>query len=236
MSKIFAVIQKELRLYWNSPIAYIFIVSFLVISFWFFFRGFFITGQAEMRYFFSLLPWIFLFLIPALTMRLWSEEYRQGTIETLLTSSLSYWQVIGGKFLATLFFLLITLLATLSLPISISFIGSLDVGTVFVGYVGAFLLGALYIALGLFISAMSNNQIVSFIMTVIFCFVIFIIGEPIVTFSLPGFIAPVFQFISAGAHYSSMVRGIIDTQDVVYFISLIGLLLYCNLHVLQSRK
>ena len=236
MKPFIAILKKELRLYWNSPIAYVFIIAFLGISFWFFFRTFFLVGQTEMRPFFNLLPWIYLFIIPALTMRSWSEEYRQGTIETLLTSSLSYVKIILGKFTATTIFLAITLIATLSLPISISFIGNLDIGTVFVGYLGALFLGMLYIAIGLFISSMFNNQIVSFIISVIACFILFVIGEPIVTFSLAGFFAPILEFIGVGSHYDAMVRGVIDTKDLIYYLSVSALFLYLNLQVLLFKK
>ena len=236
MKPFLAIVQKELRLYWNSPIAYVFIIAFLGISFWFFFRTFFIVGQTEMRSFFNLLPWIYLFLIPALTMRMWSEEYKQGTIETLLTSSLSYTKIILGKFLASLTFLCVTLAATLVLPLSLATIGNLDEGTVFVGYIGAVLLGALYISIGTFISATTNNQIVAFIISVLTCFILFILGEPIVTFSLPGIFAPILKFIGVGSHYDTLVRGVIDTKDVLYYISTTALFLYFNLQILVLRK
>jgi len=231
-----ALIKKELRQYWNSPIAYIFIIAFLGISFWFFFRTFFITGQTEMRSFFQLLPWIFLFLIPSLTMRLWSEEYKQGTIETLLTLPLERSKIVFGKFLASTIFFTITLLSTLTLPISISFIGNLDWGVVLVGYLGSLLLGATYIALGTFISSLTNNQIVAFIISVISCFALFILGDSIVTFSLPGFMAPILRFIGVSSHYDAMVKGVIDSRDIIYYISVIGLFLFLNKQVLKSKK
>lgn len=233
---MFALIQKELRAYWNSPIAYIFIGVFLVTSFWFFFRTFFLMGQADMRGFFDLLPWIFLFLIPALTMRIWSEEYKQGTIELLMTSSLSMRSIVLGKFFAVVLFFLLAMAATLSLPLSVSLVGNLDVGATMAGYIGSLLLGISYIAIGVFISSCTKNQIVAFIMSVVVCFIFFIIGQPIVIFALPGFIAPIFEFISLGAHYDSIVRGVVDTRDVVYYLSIIGLFLYLNKLSLLARR
>jgi ABC-2 type transport system permease protein len=233
---MFALIQKELRAYWNSPIAYIFISVFLVTSFWFFFRTFFLMGQADMRGFFDLLPWIFLFLIPALTMRIWSEEYKQGTIELLLTSSLSMRSIVFGKFFAVVLFFLLAMAATLSLPLSVAMVGNLDIGATFAGYIGSLLLGISYIAIGVFISSCTKNQIVAFIMSVVVCFIFFIIGQPIVIFALPGFIAPIFEFVSLGAHYDSIVRGVVDTRDIIYYLSIIGLFLYLNKLTLLSRR
>lgn len=236
MNQICALIQKELRLSFNSPIAYIFIIGFLSVSFWFFFKTFFLAGQLEMRSFFDFLPWIFLFLLPAFTMRLWSEEYRLGTIETLLTSSLSIGKVVCGKFLASVIFLVIVLVSTLTLPLSLSFLGSLDWGAVFIAYIGSLLLGTSYIALGLFMSALTNNQIVAFIVSVIAAFLLYILGESFVTFALPGFIVPVFEFLGLGAHYHSIIRGVIDTKDLIYYLSFIGFFLFMNVQVLKGRK
>jgi len=236
MTPLFALVRKELRLYFNSPIAYIFLTVFLALSSWFFFRGFFLVGQADLRGFFGFLPWIFLFLIPALTMRLWAEERRQGTIETLLTSSLSLRQVVLGKFVASFSFLLIALAASFTLPISIHFIGSLDWGVVLAGYVGALLLGASYISFGLFVSALTSNQIVAFISSVIVLFLLFILGQSIVTFALPGFIVPFFEFFSLGSHYDAIIRGVIDTRDVLYYLSFSALFLYFNYLAINAQK
>lgn len=231
-----ALIKKELRLYFNSPIAYIFLVAFLSLSAWFFFRGFFLVGQVEMRGFFGLLPWIFLFLIPALTMRLWSEEFRQGTIETLLTSSASIMQTVLAKFIATGVFLSIALLATFILPISLSALGDLDWGTVLVAYLGALFLGLSYTALGLFISSLTQNQIVAFILSVLATFALLIFASPIVTYALPGFLIPFIDFISLGSHYDSIIRGVIDTKDIIYYFSFIFLFIFLNTEVLKQQK
>lgn len=236
MQALSALIRKELRLYFNSPIAYIFIVVFISFSMWMFFRGFFLTNQADLRGYFDFLPWIFLFLIPANTMRMWAEEYRQGTVETLLTSSLPIHFAVLGKFLASIAFLGLALLLTFLLPISISFIGNLDWGVILVAYLGVFLLGAAYTALGLFISSITNNQIVAFILAVIVTFAFYILGSTIVTFALPGFITGILQAISLGNHYDSIIRGVVDTRDIIYYLSFIGFFLLLNYYVLKSRR
>lgn len=236
MTQLLALIQKELRLYFNSPIAYIFLVVFLTFSFWFFFKTFFLAGQLEMRGFFDFMPWMFLFLLPALTMRLWSEEYKQGTIETLLTSSLSIEKAVLGKFIATALFLLLVLVSTLTLPLSLSFLGQLDWGVVFVAYIGAFFLGMSYIVIGLLLSALTNNQIVAFILSVLAVFAFYILGETIVTVFLPGFVTPVLEFLGLGAHYHSIIRGVIDTRDMIYYFSFIGFFLFFNVQILKGKN
>ena len=236
MKKFTALVVKELRIYFNSPIAYIFLVAFLSFSAWLFFRAFFIIGQTEMRSFFGILPWVFLFLIPALTMRIWSEEYRQGTIETLLTSAVSVSQVVSAKALSAFIFLAISLFLTLTIPLSLHLIGNLDWGVVLTAYIGTLFLGMAYMALGLFISALTNNQIVAFILSVLIIFAFFILGEPIVTFVLPWWLASLFEFVSLGSHYHSIIRGVIDTRDVIYYASFIGLFLFLNMQTLKARK
>jgi len=231
-----SLITKELRVYFNSPIAYIFVVALLGFMFWYFFRNFFLVGQADMRAFFDLMPWIFLFLIPALTMRLWSEEIRQGTIETLLTSSVPLYIVVIGKYLASMIFLLISLALTMVLPIVISSIGNLDWGVVLVAYFGTLLLGSAYITIGLLVSSLTRNQIVAFIISVVISFTLFIISQPIVTYSLPAYVVPFIDFISFGSHYSSIIRGVIDSRDVIYYLSFTALLLYINTQILSLKR
>ena len=236
MKPFFALFRRELRQFWNSPIAYIFAVAFVVLSFWLFFRLFFLVGQTEMRGFFDILPQIFLLFLPALTMRLFSEEYRQGTIETLLTSSIPISQAVLAKFCASLLFLVVTLAATFALPITLSFFGNLDWGQVISSYFGAFLLGSSYISLGLLLSILTSNQIVAFLITALSAFLLLIIGSDIVIFSLPSFLVPTFQFLSLSTHYSSMTRGVIDTRDLLYFLSFIALFLYSSMLMLKKKQ
>lgn len=236
MSHIFAIAKKELRLYFNSPMAYIFIVVFLVLSSWLFFRQFFINGQADMRAFFSMLPWIFLFLIPAITMKMWAEEKKTGTMEILLTFPVKDYEVVIGKFLATVLFLAITLLCSLIIPIIIGYLGDPDGGVIFTSYVGAILMGASYLAIGLWTSSLTNNQIVAFILAVVVCFAFYIIGDLIVTAVLPDMLVPVFQYLGLANHYSSIARGVIDSRDIIYYTSFIFFFLYLNSQSIASRK
>jgi len=236
MKKIWALAKKELRIYFNSPIAYIFLVAFLGLSSWIFFRTFFLAGQAQMRGFFEILPWIFLLLIPSLTMRIWSEEFRSGTIETLFTSSISIPAAVAGKILASFLFLIICLLLTFPLAISVGTLGNLDWGAVAAGYFGAFFLGASFIALGFFISAATKNQIVAFILSAFSCFLFLIIGSQFVIFSLPNFLGNFCRFISLGTHFDSMLRGVFDTRDLIFYFSFISLFLFLNIEILQIKK
>ncbi|HPN67281.1 MAG TPA: ABC transporter permease subunit [bacterium] len=235
-TQLTALLKKELRIYFNSPIAYIFVVVMLGFSFWWFFRSFFLVGQTEIRTLFEILPWIYLFIIPALTMRMWSEEYRGGTIETLLTSSVPMYQLVIGKFLSSFIFLVITLVMTLPLPIVLSTLGNLDWGVVVAGYIGALLIGSAYISIGMLISSFSVNQIVSYIITALICFALYIISQSFVIYSLPSIVVPIIDFISLGSHYDSIIRGVIDTKDLIYYCSLCLLLLYTNAYVLYSKR
>jgi len=194
------------------------------------------VSQADLRGFFSVLPWVFLFLIPALTMRLWSEEYRQGTIETLLTSSITIPEAVAAKFAASFIFLAIALAATFSLPISVSFLGNLDWGIIATSYIGALLLGGSYLSIGIFLSSITSNQIVAFITSVILAFAFFIIGETIVTFTLPNFLVSLFEFFGLGQHYNSIIRGVIDTRDLLFYFSFIFFFLYLNVQTLKLKK
>lgn len=222
--------------YFNSPIAYIFLSFYLVMGNWLFLNTFFFYNEATMRNYFTLLPWIFLFLTPAITMRLWAEEKRSGTIEFLLTLPITEWQAVWGKFLSSLAFLAIALALTITLPLTIAQLGKVDAG-VFVGsYLGALFLGAFYLALGLFISALTKNQIIAFIVSVVACFIFFIIDTEFVTLTVPHAVAPFFQFLGVGTHFNSISRGVIDTKDIVYYLSFIILFLWLNKQVIEMRK
>lgn len=231
-----SIVKKELRIYFNTPIAYIFVMVLLGLTFWLFFRNFFLVGQVDMRSFFNFLPWTFLFLIPALTMRLWAEESRQGTIENLLTSSVPLPLIVASKFCASLLFLFIALACTLPLPIALSFLGKLDWGATIVSYLGSLLIGAGYISLGLLVSSLTKNQIVAFIISVLISFFLFILAQPVVTYSLPNFLVEIINFISFGAHYESITRGVIDSRDVLYYLSFIALALYFNTYFLYNKR
>lgn len=235
MKHFWPIFKKEFAGYINSPLAYIFVGLFLVIGNWLFFQSFFVLNQANVRPYFDLLPWIFLFITPALTMRLWAEEKKTGTIETLLTFPVRDIEVILAKFFSSLLFLSIVLLLSITLPITASSLGDVDWGVVIGGYLGAIFLGALYLALGLFISSLCKNQIVAFLITLVSCFILFIMGTPFVLQAVP-FLAPVLRVVGSGSHFFNLARGIVDTRDFIYYVSIISLFLYLNNQVLASRN
>lgn len=235
LQKIYILAKKELMAYFNSPIAYVFLAVFLVVGNWLFFNVFFIQAQATMRNYFILLPWIFLFLMPAVTMRLWSEEKRSGTIEFLLTLPVTDWQVVLGKFIGGIVFLIIALILTLSIPISVSSLGNMDFGPVIGSYLGAIFMGTAYLALGLFVSSLTKNQIIAFIGAIGVSFLFFIIGNDFVVATSPQFLAPVLKALGLGAHFENIARGVIDTKDIIYYISFIWLFLWLNKNVIESR-
>lgn len=228
--------RKEFWGYFNSPVAYIFMTVFLVFTSWAFFRTYFINQEATLRPFFELIPKIFLFLIPAVTMRLWSEEQKMGTIEGLLTAPVTEWDAVMGKFLASFAFLLITLLFSLVLPVIVFLTGSPDWGMIVTGYAGTVLLGGAYLAIGLWISSLTSNQIVAFIFSVATIFVLFIVGEPIVLHTAPTALVPFLKYVGMGSHFNSILRGVIDSRDLIYYLSLMILFLYLNVATLQNRK
>ena len=236
MSAILALTKKELKIYFNSSIAYIFIIVFLVVSSWFFFRGFFIFDQASQRGFFGLLPWIFLFLIPAVTMRLWSEEKKMGTLETLMTLPVTETQVVIGKFLASFVFLLLTLVLSLVLTVLLAYLGEPDLGVIWASYLGALFMGSAYLAIGLWVSSFTENQIISFILAITVSFAMLIVGESIVTMALPQWIVPILQYLGLGTHFNSIMRGVIDSRDVIYYLSVIGFFLYLNVLNIKKRS
>jgi ABC-2 type transport system permease protein len=233
---IFIIFRKELMSYFNSPIAYIFIGAFLIVGNWLFFKTFWLLGQASLRPYFSLLPWLFMFLAPALTMRLWAEEKKMGTEEFLLTLPITNWQAVLAKFFSALFFLMITLALTFSLPLTVASFGELDWGPVVGSYLGAVLLGGAYLAIGVFISSLTRNQIIAFIVSLAVCFTWFLIGEDFVAVGLPHFLVGLAQFIGLGQRFSSMARGVMDSRDFIYYGSLIGLFLWLNVKALEARK
>lgn len=232
---IYTLFKKELMSYFNSPIAYIFIGVFLVVGNWLFFKNFFLVGQDTMRDYFSLLPWIFLFLSPALTMRLWAEEKKSGTIEFLLTLPVTDWQVVLAKFFGSLAFMFIALLLTITIPISLAAIGNVDFGPIIGGYLGALLLGGSYLALGLFISSLTKNQIIAFVLGIMVCFAAFIVGADFVLVGAPQFIAPYMAFLGLGSHFNNIAKGVIDTKDIIYYLSFIFLFLWLNARTIESR-
>lgn len=233
---VLAIFKREFKSYFNSPIAYIYITVFLGVSNWLFFRGFFLINQADMRNFFSLMPWIFLFFVPAITMKLWAEEKKLGTDEILMTLPINDYEVVLGKFLAS-FALLVSIVGlSLILPIIVFSLGNPDGGTIVCGYLGVLLMGAAYLSIGLFASTLTENQIVAFILGIVVCFIMLIIGEDIVLFSAPASLVPILRYLGLGSHFASIGRGVIDSRDIIYYLSVIGFFTYLSIHTIESRK
>jgi len=236
MSTTSTIFQKEFKSYFNSPIAYIFIITFLLFSGWLFFRTFFLIGQAHLRPLFGILPWLFLILAPAVTMRAWAEEKKLGTMEVLMTLPLRDYEAVLGKFLANFVFIIITLLLTFPLVATTYVLGEPDTGAIVGGYLGACLMGGAYLAIGLFVSSLTKNQIVAFIIGIVTCFALLIVGEDIVLMSAPSVVVPLFTYLGLGAHFESISRGVIDSRDLIYYLSVIGFFLFLNTLTLESRK
>ena len=234
MLQVVHILNKELKDYFISPIAYIVISIFLVVTGWFFFSTFFLYNQADMRLFFSLLPIIFSFIIPAITMRLFSEELNIGSYEILLTLPVTHRDIITGKFLASVIFISAALAPTLSYPIFISFLGDLDLGPVVGGYIGAILLGATYTAIGLFASSLTRNQIIAFIVSMIICLILTLIDKML--FFFPRELIDIIGYMGADFHFKNIARGIIDSRDILYFLSISFISLYCTHIVLKGKE
>jgi len=233
MNQTFQIFKKEFKDYFVSPVAYIVISIFLLVTGWFFFTTFFIYSQASMRTFFSLLPMTFSFVIPAVTMRLFSEEMKVGSYEILVTMPVTFRDIILGKFFAAVAFIAAMLLPTLAYPISISFLGQLDWGPVIGGYTGAMLLGAAFCGIGLFASSLTRNQIVAFIMGMVICFGLTLIDRVLLFF--PQSLLGVVGYLGANFHFQNISKGIIDSRDVLYFLSVIFISLYAT-HLAMQEK
>ena len=189
-----------------------------------------------MRGFFGLMPWIFLFFIPAVTMKLWAEEKKIGTIEILMTLPIRDYEVVLGKFFASFALLVVTVLLSLVIPFSVMYAGDPDGGIIITGYIGLLLMGAAYLAIGLCASTLTENQIIAFILAIFTCFALLIIGEDIVLFNAPDWLFPIFSYLGLGSHYSSILRGVLDSRDIIYYLSVIGFFLYLSTLAVESRK
>jgi ABC-2 type transport system permease protein len=234
MKNIRHILGKELKSYFIAPIAYIVIAIFLLITGWFFFSTFFLYNQASLRNFFNLLPIIFSFIIPAVTMRLFSEELYVGSYEILMTLPLTFTEVIVGKFLAAVAFVMIMLLPTLSYTVTIALLGKLDLGPIIGGYIGAIFLGALFSAIGLLASSLTRNQIIAFIIGMSICFALTLIDKML--FFLPESLLGVLEYMGADFHFQNIAKGIIDSRDILYFASSTFVALYANNLVMQGKK
>ena len=224
MQQVKYIFKKEFGAYFVSPIAYIVISIFLLVTGWFFFMTFFLHNQANLRNFFGLLPITFSFVIPAVTMRLFSEELNTGSYEILLTMPVRSIDVVLGKFLAGVAFVGAMLVPTLAYPLIMSFLGPLDWGPVIGGYIGALLLGASFTSVGLFASSLTRNQIVAFIIGMVICFSLTLIDKML--FFLPQSLLGFLEYLGAAFHFENISKGIIDSRDLLYFLSLSFIALY----------
>ncbi len=234
MRQVAHIFRKEFNAYFISPIAYIVISIFLLVTGWFFFATFFLNNQASLRFFYRLLPVVFAFVIPAITMRLISEELNVGSHEILLTMPVTVRDVILGKFFASVAMIVAMLIPTIAYPLTVSLIGPLDWGPVVGGYVGAVFLGAAFSAIGLFASALTRNQIIAFIMGLAICFTLTLIDKML--YFLPRSLLGVFAYLGADFHFQNIAKGIIDTRDILYFVSVCFVGLYGAYLALQAKN
>jgi ABC-2 type transport system permease protein len=236
------ILKRELKSFFDSPIAYVFLVVFLVLlGFLTFSVGrYYENGQADLRAFFFWHPWVYLILVPAAAMRLWAEERRSGTIELLLTMPVTMPQAILGKFLAAWVFLGIALALTLPVLLTTLYLGSPDLGVALIGYLGSFLLAGTYLSVGMLTSAMTRNQVISFVLSVVICLFLLLAGWPPVTESLvrwaPSWMVNGVAAFSFMPHFASMQRGVVDLRDLVYFASVMVFMLFASSMVLENRK
>jgi ABC-2 type transport system permease protein len=232
---VWAIAKKEFRGAFVTPVAYAYLVVYLAFTNWFFFRTFFVLGDATMRGFFSLLPWTLVFLLPALTMRMWSEERKFGTLEVLLTWPVREGEAVFGKFLGGLGLLAVSLVGTFPIALTVFVLGNPDRGPVLAGYLGLVLFGAAALAVGIYASSLTENQIVAYIAGVAMTFALFVAGEDFVVMTAPAVLAPLLSGAGLGARYWSIGRGVIDSRDLLYFAAVIFFFLYLATRRLQRR-
>ena len=228
------IFLKELRSFFNSPVAYIVIVVYLAILGWFFVSNLFLNNVSTLRTVFEMTPFLLLFFAPAMTMRLISEEKKAGTLELLFTKPIKEYEIVTGKFLAAWGLYFFTLLPTLCYYITVTLIGTLDTGVVIGGYLGLFLVGAVFLAISVFGSALTENQVVAFIVSLFIVFALFMLDK--ILFYLPSSLANILEYVSIDYHFSNIARGVIDTRDIIYYISTIGFALFLATGVLQKRR
>lgn len=233
-SNILTIFRRELRSYFNSPVAYVVIIVFLAIVGWFFTSNLFIMNVATMRMVFDIVPFIYLFFIPAITMRLLAEEKKSGTLELLTTKPIRDVEIVVGKFLAAWALLAATLLPTLLYFFTMVSLGNLDIGPVLSGYVGLLLMGAVFVAIGLLASSVTENQIVAFIVTFLITFVLFMMDKFLIF--MPGALTSTLEFLAIDFHYQNIARGVIDSRNIIYFGSMLGFSLLLATMSLERRK
>jgi ABC-2 type transport system permease protein len=242
MNQVWPIFKREFAAYFATPLAYVFIVIFLFAmgAFTFYIGHFYDNGVADLGVFFSYHPWLYLFLVPAIAMRLWAEERHTGTMELLLTLPIPLWATVVGKYLAAWAFTGIALILTFPIWLTVNYLGSPDNGVILAGYLGSFLMAGSYLAIGSCISATTNNQVIAFVVTVVVCFLFTILGAPLVLDVVRGWAPQAlidavssFSFLT---HFAAITAGVIDLRDVIFFFSLIGLFLTANVVILDLKK
>jgi ABC-2 type transport system permease protein len=242
MQNVGIIVRRELASYFATPLAYVFILIFLVLAnaLTFYFGGLYEVGQADLQSFFRFHPWLYLFLIPAVSMRLWAEERKTGSIELLLTQPVTLWQAVLGKFLAAWAFTSLALALTFPLWITINYLGDPDNGTILTAYVGSLLLAGGFLAIGSCMSALTNNQVIAFILGVVACFALLISGFPLVIDVFrawaPQALVEAVASLSFLTHFESISKGVIDIRDILYFAMLMAFFLFATVVALDSRK
>jgi len=242
MKTVWTLVKRELGGYFTSPVAYVFLVIFLLLTGFFTFTAgnFFERGEASLAAFFGWHPWLYLVIVPAIGMRLWAEERRSGTIELLFTLPIATWQAILAKFLASWLFLGLALLLTFPAVLTVNVLGEPDNGAIFAGYVGSFLLAGAYLAVTCMTSAMTRNQVVAFILSVVVCLFLVLAGfnpvtDLMVRWASPAVIDTVAAF-SVVTHFDAFQRGVIDARDLVFFLSVIGFALFATGVILRGHR
>ena len=234
MSTTTTVAKREIRTYFNSPVAYIVVTVFMLIAGYLYWSQLFLEKQAELRYYFTLTPLIFTFIIPAITMRLIAEEKGSGTLEMLITMPVRDWEVVLGKFLAGMAMLAGIVGMTMFYAVTLTLLSPVDKGPILTGYLGLLLMGGAYVSIGVMASSLTRNQIVAFILAFAISFALFIFGQ-IVQYA-PDWLAPVLSFLSMGNHFESLSRGVVDSRDVIYYVSVMVVALVIATASLESRK
>jgi len=239
---VWTICSRELAGYFATPIAYVFIVIFLFLSgvFTFYLGNFFDRGQADLVTFFGFHPWLYLFLIPALTMRLWAEERKTGTIELLLTLPVTMLEAVLGKFLATWIFTGAALALTFPMWITVNYLGDPDNGVIFTSYLGSFLMAGAFVAIGSCISAISKNQVIVFVISVVTCLLLILSGFPLVLDFFSGWMPDLFLRAVSGlsflTHFDAISKGVIDLRDLIFFVSAIAFWLFANVILIEIKK
>ena len=242
MNGLTTIFKRELRAYFATPVAYVFIVIFLVLTgvATFYMGSFYERGQADLEPFFQFHPWLYMFLLPAISMRLWSEERKAGTLELLLTLPVPLGAAVVGKFLAAWAFTAIALLGTLPLWLTVNYLGEPDNTVIFAGYLGSLLMAGGFLAIGACVSALTKNQVIAFVVSFVICFAFNLSGFPmvidIISAWAPQPIVDVVSSFSFLTHFNSIVKGVIDVRDLVFFATLIAFWLYANVLAIQVNK